>query len=102
MLSDKKTGKNIDTKKTILFIAEAVTLAHFGRMMTLAILHNTESLWLLTPVIYISNNPSLSNLSPFGPFPAHSLVSLWHRARLFSIQKPSPAMLKTIYSYSQQ
>lgn len=36
MLSDKKTETNIGTKKTVLFIAEAVTLAHFGRMMTLA------------------------------------------------------------------
>ncbi len=30
------TTTKTDAKKTILFVAEAVTLAHFGRMMTLA------------------------------------------------------------------
>ena len=33
--SNREETKN-DTRKTILFVAEAVTLAHFGRMMTLA------------------------------------------------------------------
>ena len=63
MSSSTKTGGEIDTKKTVLFVAEAVTLAHFGRMMTLARSLNPEQYRIV-----VASDPRYLHLEQPFPF----------------------------------
>jgi len=70
-MSDKAQAVSNDVRKTVLFVAEAVTLAHFGRMMTLA-----RSLDPARYRIVVASDPRYLSLEQPFPFEFESLWTI--------------------------